>query len=190
MRITVDNVMDQLKRGDPEALAFLIDQYSPAMQALASHILAGAAGPEDIEECISDVFVRVWNESHKYEPNRGTVRTWLLVLTKYGALNRRREAGRQHQPELVEESEIDPVRHEILSRERQEQLAALIAQMDSPIRDVLIRRYLLGMPIPDIAAVMGLSRSTVDNRLSRGRKELRQRWDHFEEEGGAKAHER
>lgn len=111
-------------------------------------------------------------------------RTWLLMLAKYRALNARRRLSRHpaaapEHPGPASGPAADPV----LDRERQEAWALAISQLDPAGRAVVIRRYLLGMSIKDIAQEMGLARSAVDNRLARGRRKLRQQWT-TQDEGG------
>ena len=176
MRITAENARQQLRLREPEALSFLIDQHRVFMTALAMQILAGIGTAEDAEECVTDVFIQVWNAPDHYDPSRGTWRTWLLVLTKYRALDLRRRLTRERPRDVEGPVNADPVVWQVVSRENQEELVACIEQLDSGVREVMIRRYLLGLSIADIMKVLGLPRSTVDNRLSRGRQQLRQRW--------------
>ena len=177
MRITPDNAPELLRLRVPDALSFLIDQHGAALSALAGQILRGIGTAEDVEECVSDVFVHVWNHPDDYDPTRGTVRTWLFILTKSRALDRRRQLRRRARVDMdFRASAPDTVVHQVLSRERQEELVACIEHLDVGVREVIVRRYLLGMSIPEIVEAMQLPRTTVDNRLSRGRRQLRQEW--------------
>lgn len=185
MRITADNALRQLRLGEPEALSFLIDQHGGSMSALAGQILAGIGTGEDVEECVSDVFLQVWNRPDQYDPARGTWRTWLLVLTKYRALDLRRRLSRLRPMDVEDPVKADPVVHQVVSRENQEELVACIKQLDPGVRDVMIRRYLLELSIAEIMEVLALPRSTVDNRLSRGWQQLRQVW--VDRQGGGES---
>ncbi len=184
--MTSENLVSQLRERSAEALSFLIHEHADATLSLASHILAGVGTPEDIEECVSEVFIQAWHRAHEYDETRGSVRTWLLILTKYQALNIRRRLM-QHQT-LESESIVcpsDPVLSQVLSRESQESLVACIQRLEPGVRDVIICRYFLDMSVPGIAAKLHLTRSQVYNRLSRGRERLRQQWDAINmEEGG------
>ena len=77
MRITPDNVLRELHNRSPLALDFLIREYTPVVSTLVSRILAGVGAREDIEECVSDVFVAAWDRISTYDGTRGTLRTWL-----------------------------------------------------------------------------------------------------------------
>ncbi|NMP23151.1 RNA polymerase sigma factor [Sulfobacillus harzensis] len=122
-------------------------------------------------------FVAAWDRVSDYDGTRGTVRTWLLVLAKYQALDRRRQLARRVDVPPEGTPVADPVLEQVLSRERQEALAASIGQLEPGIQAVMVCRYLLDMGIPEIASRLHLTRSQVDNRLSRGRHRLREQWD-------------
>lgn len=185
MRITPENVLLELHNRSPQALAFLMHEYGDAVTALVSRILAGFGTPEDVEECASDVFVEAWNRIREYDDARGTMRTWLLVLAKYRALTRRRQLNRSVELPYEAAPAPDPVLEQVLSRERQEALVASIEQLEPGLRAVMVCRYLLDMGIADIADRLHLTRSQADNRLSRGRQRLRERWDSMSiNEGG------
>ncbi|MCL5014589.1 MAG: sigma-70 family RNA polymerase sigma factor [Firmicutes bacterium] len=183
--ITRENVIWQLRERPAEALSFLIHDHADAIASLVSRILAGVGTPEDVEECVSEVFIQAWHRAQEYDERRGTVRTWLLILAKYQALTLRRRLV-QHK-DLESESvdqRSDPVLSQVLSRERQESLVSCIQRLEPGVRDVIIYRYFLDMAIPLIATKLQLTRSQVYNRLSRGREQLRQQWDGMNIDGG------
>jgi RNA polymerase sigma-70 factor (ECF subfamily) len=185
VHITSHNVIGQLQRRSPEALAYLIERYTAAVAATVAGILGDVGAKEDIEECVSDVFVEAWTGANHYDPARGTVRTWLTLLAKYRALDRRRHLWRHiRPPEQDLSGEADPVVAQVLSDECQQALVTAIEQLGPGVRDVMVCRYIFDMPIDDIARMLHLSRSQVDNRLSRGRQRLRQRGWANSHEGG------
>ncbi len=184
MDITPTNVMRSLCDRVPDALTFLIDQHERVISALVAQILAGVGTAEDVEECVSDVFVAAWRRASQYDPARGTVRTWLLMLAKYQALDMRRQLTPQEHLGLdLFAPTADPVVEAVLSRERQQALVEHIERLEPGVRAVVVRRYLAAMAIPAIAEDLGIARSAVDNRLFRGRRQLRD-FLAAEDEGG------
>lgn len=175
MKLNDDNLLQEIKAQNPQALEFIMNTYSSAVYWLAARILQDGS-PEDIEECVSDVFVQAWSEFDHYEPQRGPFKTWLLILTKYKALDYRRKLKRdQPMTELSNAaSQIysNPVEEHLLSRESREQLLEAIKALKETDRQIFVRRYLLYQSIDDIAGSLGLTRQAVDNRLWRTRKTL------------------
>lgn len=186
-----EDIVQKLKDQSPEALSLCIQRFGPSVTALVRRILAGVASSEDIEECVSDVFVTAWRQADKYDADRGSVRTWLLILTKFQALELRRKLTRQ--PPVIDDTALcavpgdgqEPVVDAVLSRERQVELIACIRNMETGLRTVFLRRYLLHQSPYEIAKELGLTRSAVDNRLWRGRLWLRQQLEKLEKGGGS-----
>lgn len=189
MRLTDDNVMEELRAQNPEALTFLMHHYREAISRLVRRILQGTATKEDIEECASDVFVHAWNRAATYDPVRGSVGTWLFILAKYEALEVRRRMQRNAtttdtlaldqrsstDPWVVAGGEDQPVLKQVVSKEQVHALMQWLDEMDGTDRTIFIRRYFYYESIVDIARLLGLTRRAVDNRLSKGRKWLRER---------------
>jgi RNA polymerase sigma-70 factor (ECF subfamily) len=68
----------------PDDLASLYDAYSPAVYRLALRLSANSASAEDL---VHDVFLRYWQQE-RYDPSRGPVLAYLLLLTRSMAINR------------------------------------------------------------------------------------------------------
>jgi DNA-directed RNA polymerase specialized sigma24 family protein len=90
---------DDLARGlherNPEALETLISRYSRELFYFIRLVLDGVGVVQDAEECVNDLFVAVWQEIDSFDPERGTLRTWLTMRAKYIALDRRRQLYRR-----------------------------------------------------------------------------------------------
>jgi RNA polymerase sigma-70 factor (ECF subfamily) len=63
----------------------------------------------------------------------------------------------------------------IISKENKNEVIKLIKELNEIDREIFIRRYLVQEDIVDIANSLGMNRSAVDNRLSRGRKVLKKK---------------
>lgn len=77
--------------GDQGALAELYDATAQRVYAVALRFVRDS---HEAEEVVSDVYYQAWKEAHRYDPQRGSVRTWLLMCCRSRALDwlRRREA--------------------------------------------------------------------------------------------------
>lgn len=157
-------------------LELVIEKYGQTVYALSSRILSNLGQEDDVEECVSDAFLAVWERIGEYDPARGSFRTWILILAKYQALDCRRclMNSREHVdavspglPDLRSEDEFCGV--EI----RQELLAALRALNDLD-RELVYRRYYLFEGISQLAGDYGMTERAVYNRLWRARKVMRE----------------
>jgi len=81
-------------KGDEQALSSLYDESSPLVYSLALRILGNAA---DAEEIVLDVYAQVWRSAARWEPDRGTVTSWLVTLCRSRCIDRiRSRQVRQH----------------------------------------------------------------------------------------------
>ena len=78
-----------IARGDWDALAGLYDRFAGTLLAVGHRIL----GPNrEVEDLLHDVFLEVWHHAGEYSPQRGSVRSWLLVRMRSRSLDRLRSA--------------------------------------------------------------------------------------------------
>ena len=90
-----EELAQKLQERDPDALETLISRYSREVFYFIRLVLDGIGVTQDAEECVNDLFVAVWQEIDTFDPERGTLRTWLTMRAKYIALDRRRQLCRR-----------------------------------------------------------------------------------------------
>ena len=53
-------IISEMIHGDEQMLAFAVRKYSKLLWKIAASILINAASAQDVEECIADVFIYLW----------------------------------------------------------------------------------------------------------------------------------
>lgn len=151
--------------GDPDRFAAWVRPHLPAMAALAARL----AGPDERDDVVQEALARAWRKRDQYDPNRGTVRVWLLAIVADRASRFRR--GRARRPvQLVPDPvgttvpAADPVGVDL-----ERALAGLPPRMRMAVDCV----YFAGLTIAETAAVMGVADGTVKSTLSDARARLR-----------------
>ncbi|ULO05095.1 sigma-70 family RNA polymerase sigma factor [Paenibacillus sp. 19GGS1-52] len=163
-----------------QALEEAIDIFGPSVQALVRRVLSGAGSSEDVEECVSDVFWAAWHDIESYDENRASFRTWLLVLTKYKALDLRRKLIRRCD-EITMLGEVAEIRspysteYHVISRESSRELIGFVRGMSEPDRSLFWRRYFYYESLDELAALFDLSKKAIESRLYRCRLALKQK---------------
>ncbi|WP_238442591.1 sigma factor [Desulforamulus reducens] len=79
-------LVEGIKNKDVLAYEYMINKYTKTIYCLAYNILCQSLNREDIEECVSDVFLDAWVKINDFDQEKGNFRTWLLILTKCKAL--------------------------------------------------------------------------------------------------------
>lgn len=75
----------RLAEGDEAALREVYRTYSPAVYGLALRVLANEGLAEDVTQ---EVFVRLWERPERFDPARGSLRSYLLSMTHSRAVER------------------------------------------------------------------------------------------------------
>lgn len=169
-------LIDLLKHNPEKGLAIAIKQYSGLVKSVVSRLL-GNQNQRDIEECVADVFVKLYENINKYNAEAGSVRGYLCGIARHTALDYRRRLQR-HNFYLTDEEnnlgvDFDPA-DKMAQRINGEILRETIAALPYPDREIFILRYYFGEKIADIATKLELSPKTVENKLYRGRQQLKQ----------------
>lgn len=132
----------QLLQQDERGMEALLLHYGPLMRYIIAPILPD---PQDREECLSEVSMRVWSRIAQFDPARGSWNAWLTAVTRSTALNFQRRAAL----------------HDALAR---------LGQND---RALFYRKYYYLQSTAQIAAELGMTERAVEGRLYRLKKRLR-----------------
>lgn len=84
------NIMDAIKAGDEEAMQKIICRYSRLLWSIVGAVLSQVGTTEDMEECVADVFIDLWEHPQKYDESRGNLKAWLSVIARNKAIDRYR----------------------------------------------------------------------------------------------------
>lgn len=176
MKSTNENFISRLKRHKEDALEYTIDHYMPLVKTVATKILY-ACNNSDIEACINDVFMLVWQHSHRFEGDHKDFKKWIGTIAKYKAIDQYRQHQQKLQYEQPSEYLIavtNPERTDttVLNREKRTLLLVAINGLSEIDREIFLMKYYLELSNGEIAKCLHLSKAAVDNRLYRGKKVL------------------
>lgn len=163
----------QLLQQDERGMEALLLHYGPLMRYIIAPILPD---PQDREECLSEVSMRVWSRVAQFDPARGSWTAWLTAITRNTALNFQRSAARhgdtQTLPEDAPSPEASP-EEAILQAERSAAVHAALGRLSPGDRALFYRKYYYLQSTAQIAAELGMTARAVEGRLYRLKKQLR-----------------
>lgn len=171
-------LLEQPERG----CEHLLRQYTGLVLSICRNKLGGCCTNEDIEELASDILFSFWQKRKQISLEKGSIRALLSVMTVRRCIDYYRSAGhqaqRQMQPlETVELTEADPnpdPERQAVSREQQEALHAAVEALGEPDTEIVVRKYFYGETATEIAGRLSMRVGTVEMRLTRARKKLRE----------------
>ncbi len=155
-----------------EALDALYERHSRAAMGLAVRMVGER---ETAEEVVQEAFLALWRNAGRYQPGRGTVRTWLLSIVHHRAIDRLR--GRTSLAPLPEELGADPSAPDVwtLTAQRldREVIGEALGGLPAEQRQAIELAYFSGLTQTQIASALGLPLGTVKGRLRLGLGRLR-----------------
>ncbi|MBI4783420.1 MAG: sigma-70 family RNA polymerase sigma factor [Oscillatoriophycideae cyanobacterium NC_groundwater_1537_Pr4_S-0.65um_50_18] len=165
-----------LKSGHAEALGVLYDRHAGLVYGIALKVLGS---PQEAEDLTQDIFLNLAHSS-SYQPHRGSLRTFLAILTRSRAIDRVRSRktalaslGRWKSDSPEEISSNTPLEY-VFQDERSEEVRTALAQLSDSQQQILKMSYYDGFSQSEIAKQLEIPLGTVKARARRGLLRLRQ----------------
>ena len=174
--MTDEKIIELLNARDERALAAIEEKYSGLLRYAASNLLASR---EDVEECINDVLLSVWEHIPPEVPE--SLPAYLTVLMRNAAKRRTRDAsawkrGGQINTARAEFLEILDDGRELSSyyesRRAGEVINAFLRKLSRDDRRIFVMRFWFDMSYRQICEHTRFSETKVKSSLNRTRKKL------------------
>lgn len=145
--------------------------------------LLGYAGAE-ADDLAAETYFRAWNARRSFTGDQKAAVGWLLRIARNLVIDAyRREKARGESEDIDElplpSSEGEP-EQAALEKERGQALWKSVQKLPASHREIITLRYLLGWPVWEIAAQVGIVENTVSQIIHRSLEKLRKDWDHHE----------
>lgn len=168
-------VIAAIAQKDESVMNDIMNKYSRLLWPIAAAVLNKAGSEQDVEECVADAFIYLWQHPENYRPEQGKLKSWLCMLTRSRAIDRYRQITRRSTVPLEEAvlSEGLGMQEQLLREETRRELMAAINALGEPGREILVRRYYYNQKPREIALALGMTVKQVDNALYRTKQQLR-----------------
>lgn len=169
-----DKLILSLLDSSPETgLWELTRKYAALCGAVIGRILPGRA--EDIEECVSDTFVRVWKNHKSITLQNNSIKGYIICAARSIAIDRYRKLKKEAAVMPLQDfMPDDNILHEAAEhKDNLQTIKSVICEMPQPDREIFLRRYFLYQPIKEIAEFLNMGDKAVESRLFRARKKLK-----------------
>jgi RNA polymerase sigma-70 factor (ECF subfamily) len=157
-----------------DALAELYRRHGGAVFALARRVLHD---PADAEEVVQEVFLRLWNAPEKFDPERGSLRSYLLAQTHGRAVDLVRSDTSRRQREEREarqtaESGYD-LEHQVWDLAIAERVYQAVSTLPVEERRAIELAYFKGHTYREVAVLLDAPEGTIKSRIRAGLGRLR-----------------
>jgi len=161
-------------RFQQDALAEAYRRHAGAVFGLARRLLTDHARAEEI---VQEVFVRLWNEPDRFDPERGTMRSFLLANAHGRAVDLIRSEASRRRREEREAAETADAGYDIAREVWDLALAGHVRDAMETLqegeRSAIELAYFGGLTYREAAEQLGEAEGTVKSRIRSGLKKLR-----------------
>jgi RNA polymerase sigma-70 factor (ECF subfamily) len=159
-------LLARIRMRDEQALEELHARFAGAIRALALRVTRAERFADEVTQ---DVFMAVWREPERFDPQRGALTPWLLRLARNKAIDLvRREATTRRRTadvDLTFTEAPDDVHAEVWASLRRERLQESFARLPDEQRRALQLAFLGGLTHVEVAEREGIPLGTAKTRI-------------------------
>jgi RNA polymerase sigma-70 factor, ECF subfamily len=171
-----EEVMRLVQQGNARAFELLYDRHGGAAFSLAYRMVGDRVTAEDVAQ---EAFLSIWRSRLRYQPERGSVRTWVLGIVHHrgidalrrGMVHERRRASAEGIEERHDAPELTEV--EAARREEARSVRSALESLPEEQSRVIELAYFGGFSHSQIAEMLEMPIGTVKGRMRLGLDKLR-----------------
>ncbi|WP_059103186.1 RNA polymerase sigma factor SigW [Shouchella shacheensis] len=178
-----NRLIKEIKKGDDQAFAELVDLYKDKVYQVSYRMVGHAHDAQDIAQ---EAFLRAYTNLDKFDTKR-KFSTWLFRIATNVAIDRLRKRKPDfHLQDVVKgtdgvtyesqlEANEDLPEEQVITLELQEWIQGEIIKLPPKYRSAIILKYIEDLSLKEISDILDLPVPTVKTRIHRGREALRKR---------------
>src|ERR1700733_12820134 len=175
----IDEVSDaqlvtSIARYSEVALAECYRRHGGAVFGLAKRVLHN---PTDAEDVTQEIFLRLWNEPDRFDPARGSLRSFLLAQAHGRAVDAVRSSSSRRQRESRDalrtaEAAYD-LQREVWDLAVADQVSHALGELPEEERRAIELAYFDGRTYREVAQMLNQPEGTVKSRIRNGMRRMR-----------------
>ena len=176
-RLADEDLMTLVDRKDPDAFEVFYDRHGGAAYSLAHRIVGDRGLAEDVTQ---EAFLSIWRSRARFDPARGSVRSWALGIIRNRAIDALRRSARPV-PKLDFDDEValetepadERTETEAIRRETAGRLRQALGLLPREQSQVIELAYFGGFSHSEIADMVGAPLGTIKGRMRLGLEKIR-----------------
>jgi RNA polymerase sigma-70 factor (ECF subfamily) len=174
----------QIGRRDQGAFSAIYDRLSGPLYSLAFKMLGDAS---DAQDALQEVFVQIWSRASTYDPEKSSVFSWAVLLTRSRAIDRLRARDRRLRvvvestaenkvAEATDASTVESAADTANKKDEAAHVRSLLNNLPEDQRQAIELAFFGHRTHHEIAAQLGQPLGTVKARIRRGLLKLREQF--------------
>lgn len=175
MKITEDNYIKYMKRGQEDALWYFIENHGWIVKSIIQKKMA--AYPSEQEDCLNRSFMSIWTNAKKYNETKASFITWAVAVTKYEILNYMRCLKIRLDTLNIEDIEVvddNDITSDIYYYDEKREFQELLECLPAEDQELFMQIFWEEQSYDEISSKTGMKKHVLYNRISRGKKKLRE----------------
>ncbi|HEY1652331.1 MAG TPA: sigma-70 family RNA polymerase sigma factor [Acidimicrobiales bacterium] len=175
----IDEISDarlvtSIARYSEVALAEVYRRHGRAVYGLARRVLHDATEAEDVTQ---EIFLRLWRQPDRFDPDRGSLRSFLLAQAHGRAVDAVRSSSsrrRREAREAVRTAGADyDMQHEVWDLALADQVAQAMQELSDDERQAIEMAYFDGRTYREVARLLEEPEGTIKSRIRTGMRRMR-----------------
>ncbi len=165
------DLIQRAQQGDRESISWLFNRFQPS---IFRYLYYKTGHRETAEDLTSDVFVRMLRFLPAYQTQSASFQSWLFRIAHNLAVDYFRKSG--FSTELTDDMPNSDLLPEAAVEQSlsHEELRQALSKLGGEQTDVIILRFVLGLPIAQVAQVIGKSEDAIKGLQRRSLLNLRE----------------
>lgn len=164
-------IIKYIKKRKEEGMEMLIDNYRGLITSVIRRHLGVLINYE--EECVSDVLLSIWDNIKSFDKSKNDFKNWVCAISKYKAIDYKRKYISKIETTDISQ-ELYYIDTDLMKAEIEEEVKEILSHLNDKDKELFIKHYLEGESLESIAVRNNTKVSNLYNRLSRGRKRIRE----------------
>jgi RNA polymerase sigma-70 factor (ECF subfamily) len=168
--------------GDQASFSALYDRLSGPLYSLALKMLGD---PSEAQDALQEVFVQIWSRAKMYDPEKSSVFSWAVLMTRSRAIDRLRARARRLRVvgstadevthgEATDASTVESAADTVNKNDEAAHVRSLLNNLPEEQRQAIDLAFFGHLSHHDIAARLGQPLGTIKARIRRGLLKLRE----------------
>lgn len=168
------DLLVRVARGDEAAFAAVYDALGASVYGLARRVIRD---PSRAEEISQEVFIQVWQSAVRFDPQRGSAKSWVLTLAHRRAVDAVRHdqaaTNRENRYDWSNGPDFDEVEETVTISLEHEQVRRCMDGLTTLQREAVNLAFYQGYTYAEVADALEANPATVKTRMRDGIVRLR-----------------